>query len=389
MKTIPFTTQAFSGLLPILDGGRPTTYRREGYRNQYVTFSATMVSLSIAKTFKNQRFKEVLGHWPEMSFQVFDKLARQRLSDIETGHHTKSGTVRIGDFFVDYVLPQMESHNRDIKSVKTRWRRIMSDFAHRPIGAVTRLEVEAFLVKLSKSVKGSTVNRHLSLLSRIFSAAVSLDIIVKNPCSGVKKWPENNIRQRVLSQTEMDLYVLEALKVDSPQSRALLLSLFLGLRIGNVISMQRSMVNLSSKQLYLPMTKNGRGYTVLLNEPALFVIRQCLKTTTNDWLFPSFVNDGEHISYPRSCHDKLRQLVMHAFPDSPSFNIHDLRRTYASRLLTLTGDARLVQTSLFHQSMATTERYAFHQSSTLLQASQDTALSMLTNEALELLKGGK
>jgi integrase len=382
MNAIPFTTAIFSNRLPIQRGGKPVTYRREGCKHQFVTFSANTISMSISKCFKGQRFKEVIGHWPAMSIQSFDKIARQRISDIETGHYNKAASLLVGDFFIDYVLPEMESRNRDIKSVKTRWRRVMSTFAHKPLGDITRLYIEQFLVGLSKEVKCATVNRHLALLSRIFSSAVSLDIIIKNPCSGIKKWPENNIRDRVLSQEEIRIYVLEALDIDTSQSRALLLSLFLGLRIGNAVSIKRSMLDASLNKLHLPITKNGRAYTISLNEPARQIIKQCLATTWNDWLFPSAVNGDQHIASPRYCHAHLRDLVLGQVVGSTHFNIHDLRRTYASRQLALTGDARLVQSNLFHQSVTTTERYAFHEQPRLADASQQTAQSFLVGLSL-------
>lgn len=385
MDTIPFTSAQFLSKRSPFEDAKPITYRREGYKHQFVTFSRTTVSLSISKTFKGQRFKEVIGHWPDMSIHAFDKIARQRISDIETGHYNKAAQLLVGDFFIDYVLPQMESRNRDIKSVKTRWRRVMPAFAHRPLGDITRLDIEQFLVKLSNEVKGSTVNRHLSLLSRIFSAAVSLDILLKNPCSGIKKWPEDNIRSRVLSQVEIDIYVREALRIDSPHSRALLLSLFLGLRMGNVVSIKRSMLDASLEKLHLPITKNGRAYTISLNEPARDLIRQSLNASWNEWLFPSAINDGKHIAHPRECHLKIRDKVLALTPEVQPFTIHDLRRTYASRQLALTGDARLVQSNLFHQSVVTTERYAFHEQPRLAEASQQTALSFLGNLSLPKL----
>jgi integrase len=385
MDTIPFTSAQFLSKRSPFEDAKSTTYRREGNKHQFVTFSRTTVSLSISKTFKGQRFKEVIGHWPDMSIQAFDKIARQRISDIETGHYNKAAKLLVGDFFIDYVLPQMVSRNRDIKSVKTRWRRVMPTFAHRPLGDITRLDIEQFLVKLSTEVKGSTVNRHLSLLSRIFSAAVSVDILLKNPCSGIKKWPEDNIRSRVLSQAEIDIYVREALHIDSPHSRALLLSLFLGLRMGNVVSITRSMLDASLDTLHLPITKNGRAYTISLNEPARDLIKKSLAASWNKWLFPSAINDGGHIAHPRECHLKIRDKVLALTPDIQPFTIHDLRRTYASRQLALTGDARLVQANLFHQSVTTTERYAFHEQPRLADASQQTALSFLCNVSLPKL----
>ncbi|HCG8497154.1 TPA: site-specific integrase [Vibrio parahaemolyticus] len=380
-RTIPFTASIFESHPRPKPGQSPIVKRREGVKYQQVTFYANTISLGISKTFKGQRFNEVIGHWPEMSISTFDKIARERVSKIELGYYNKAASLLIGDFFIDYVLPMMESRNRDIESVKTRWRRVAPIFAHQALGDVSKLQITQFLTELSTQVKGSTVNRHLSLLSRIFSLAVELELLVVNPCKGIKKWPENNIRDRVLSDDELRIYIREAIHINSFQSKALLFSLITGLRIGNVIDIRREMLSDDLTLLTLPMTKNGKSYRVMLNEPAREVLKSCAELSWNEWIFPSAVKEGAHIAYPRSCHEKIRDVVLQSTGGSESFNIHDLRRTYASRQLMLTGDARLVQSSLFHQSITTTERYAFHQQSKLAEASQSTALSLLSGNS--------
>ena len=63
---------------------------------------------------------------------------------------------------------------------------------------------------------------------------------------------------------------------------------------------------------------------------------------------------------------------------SDHWTIHDLRRTYASQQLELTGDIRLVQQNLFHSSSTVTERYCYHQNPQLAEASEATAQSLLS-----------
>lgn len=380
-NTTPFTANAFTSHSRPAIGEKPIVKRRQGARHQVVTFYPTVISLSICKSFKGQRTNEVIGHWPDISISAYEKLANKRLSQIELGFYNKASKLLVGDFFIDYVLPMMEAYNRDIKSVRTRWRRVAGDIAHKALGDVKRIDIMQILTKLSSEVKGSTVNRHLSLLSRIFSAAVELDLLLKNPCKGIKKWPESNTRERVMIDTETYHYIDKALEIDTFHSKALLLSLFMGLRIGNVLDIHRGMINSDFSILSLPKTKNGRAYRVAINAPAKKLLMDCAGISWNQWLFPSAVKDGKHIAHPTNCHAKIRKHVVLKSGVSAHLVPHDLRRTHASLQLQLTGDVRLVQQNLFHQSVTTTERYAFHEQKQLTKASQDTASSLVAGHA--------
>ncbi|MCG6418572.1 hypothetical protein K6U51_11040, partial [Vibrio fluvialis] len=78
-RTIPFTASIFESHPRPKSGQSPIVKRREGVKYQQVTFYANTISLGISKTFKGQRFNEVIGHWPEMSISTFDKIARERV----------------------------------------------------------------------------------------------------------------------------------------------------------------------------------------------------------------------------------------------------------------------------------------------------------------------
>ncbi|CAK3045310.1 hypothetical protein VCRA2119O124_600001 [Vibrio crassostreae] len=160
---------------------------------------------------------------------------------------------------------------------------------------------------------------------------------------------------------------------------ALMLSLLTGMRIGNVISLTRSMLADDLSSALLPMTKSGKSQRIYLSEPAQRLVRKCLKVSFNDWVFPSLKNQGEHIAYPRACMDRIQQAMkMEGSLEAP-FTIHDLRRTQATQMLHVTNDIRLVQQSLGHSNVNVTERYAYYQNTHLAQATQQTVEAMLPN----------
>ncbi len=79
-NTISFTADAFKAHPRPRVGEKPITRRRDGARHQQVTFYANTISLSLSKSFKGQRFNQVIGHWPAMSISAFEKLANERLA---------------------------------------------------------------------------------------------------------------------------------------------------------------------------------------------------------------------------------------------------------------------------------------------------------------------
>ncbi|MBF4338478.1 tyrosine-type recombinase/integrase, partial [Vibrio anguillarum] len=172
--------------------------------------------------------------------------------------------------------------------------RVMTTMGNKRIADVTRRDVEKFLNSLV-DLSPATVNRYHAFLSKLFSMAVEHDIIDKSPVKGVKKLAENNAKDRVLSAKEAESFCRHACS-DSNfiHAYALMLSLLTGMRIGNVISMSRSMLADDLSSALLPMTKSGKSQRVYFSEPAKRLIRKCLKFSFNDWVFPSLKNDGEH-----------------------------------------------------------------------------------------------
>ncbi|MEZ9393453.1 tyrosine-type recombinase/integrase [Vibrio splendidus] len=328
---------------------------------------------------KGQRYYESFGTYPEMKFADLEKLAYQFIADVQSGAYRKGSRLTVQQFFDEVLVPFSQRHHRDHKTFVSRSKRVMSAMGNKRITDVTRRDVEKFLNSLT-GLSNSTLNRYHAFVSKLFSMAVEHDIIDKSPVKGIKKLVENNQKDRVLSSKEMESFCRNACtEPNFIHAYALMLSLLTGMRIGNVMSLTRSMLADDLSSALLPMTKSGKSQRIYFSEPAQRLIRKCLKVSFNDWVFPSLKNQGEHIAYPRACMDRIQQAMkMEGSLEAP-FTIHDLRRTQATQMLHVTNDIRLVQQSLGHSNVNVTERYAYYQNTHLAQATQQTVEAMLPN----------
>ncbi|MEZ8789282.1 MULTISPECIES: tyrosine-type recombinase/integrase [Vibrio] len=328
---------------------------------------------------KGQRYYESFGTYPEMKFADLEKLAYQFIADVQSGAYRKGSRLTVQQFFDEVLVPFSQRHHRDHKTFVSRSKRVMSAMGNKRITDVTRRDVEKFLNSLT-GLSNSTLNRYHAFVSKLFSMAVEHDIVDKSPVKGIKKLVENNQKDRVLSSKEMESFCRHACaEPNFIHAYALMLSLLTGMRIGNVISLSRSMLADDLSSALLPMTKSGKSQRIYFSEPAQRLVRKCLKVSFNDWVFPSLKNQGEHIAYPRACMERIQQAMKQEGCLEALFTIHDLRRTQATQMLHVTNDIRLVQQSLGHSNVSVTERYAYYQNTHLAQASQQTVDAMLPN----------
>lgn len=382
---IPFTKKSLQEHPRPAPGEPAFAVRQLGAKYNIAWISARGVSLGIDITYNRKRYREVICHGSETSLTEYFKLAEARVKDIKSGKGRRRTRMTLGRLVEELVLPEVESRNRDVNSFTKRLPPILKQFGRTPVADISAIDIERFLNGLARDRKGSTVNRYQAAMSRIMSVGVRLGLLDSNPCSSVLRRPEGQPRDRVLSDEELHHLIAEALRMDTFQSLSLLVALFTGLRIGSVISITREMLDADFKVLTLPVTKNGRGYRVALNAQARQILERCAKRSWNGYLFPSTVREGQHIAHPREAHARIREYIARQTGITQPWTIHDLRRTFASRQLELTGDLRLVQQSLMHSSSVVTERYCYHQNTRLADASEQTAQSLLAGHPTTII----
>ena len=101
---------------------------------------------------------------------------------------------------------------------------------------ITPFVIEKYRIdrKGKGTVKDGTINDDVTVLSHVFTTAIKAGIIGDNPCKDVKRLKVTQVKDRILSQSEI------ALLLDRLQGKdrlMVLVGLFTGLRLGGVLSL--------------------------------------------------------------------------------------------------------------------------------------------------------
>jgi integrase len=232
---------------------------------------------------------------------------------------------------------------------RLRLEQLLPLIGNAPADRLTPNRLEEILARLisMKASSGSTANRYRSLLSSIFSFAVRSGKMTTNPVSRVKRFRENESRLRWLKPDE-EKALREA--IDSDLNRAEFdLALHTGMRRGEQFDLQWKDVDLERGNLTV-RGKTGRRH-VVANSSAIAALRKLQEATGST----NYVcqRDAEQKRDLRTWFERARDKA-----GIEDFRFHDIRHTFASRLVMAGVDIRTVQELLGHKSIVMTMRYA-------------------------------
>ena len=178
-----------------------------------------------------------------------------------------------------------------------------------------------------------------------YRLAEECDVIRYNPARLVQQRKENNERVRYLTDAEeitLRSVIQKSYIEHLPEFEVALMT---GMRQSDQFERTWGDVDLNAGTVRVPLTKNGKCRFVRLNSRALAVLRasrdQGLGTGR---LFP--------VLEPRWFTRATREARIE------DFHWHDLRHTFASRLVMAGVDIRTVQELMGHKSITMTMRYA-------------------------------
>lgn len=281
----------------------------------------------------------------------------------------------IEETYLEWAKAHKKSWKDDDRMLALDW---LPTFGKIQMIAITRRSIQENIMKIKQRSSGATSNRHLSLLSKIFSLATELDIYEgDNPCSRIKKFQESTGRERFLSKEEIKR-LLGALDGFTGNISALLIKflLFTGLRRGEVSLIRWEDITPDMQQVRIRMenAKNNKSRVIEMNSLAQSVLLELKKVMIkgNPYAFPGALT-GQHLANPNKTFNAVKQKA-----GLGNLRMHDLRHTYAS--LSLAGGASLfeVQKMLGHADHKTTQKYAHISEVTIKNATENTAKEIMS-----------
>ena len=206
--------------------------------------------------------------------------------------------------------------------------------------------------KRKKPLAPASINRELAFLRRVFNVAIEDGLLEANPVRPKMFAKENNARTRFLSLEE-EAQLRKAVAAD--KWPVIAVAIHTGLRRGEQFGLEWENVNFTTGLLTVPRSKHGEARRVAMNETVRSALRDLPSRLQSAYVFPS--ETGET---PLDAQNFYNRVYLPALKvaEIDGLRWHDLRHTFASRLVMAGVDLRTVQELLGHKTIQMTLRYS-------------------------------
>jgi excisionase family DNA binding protein len=224
-------------------------------------------------------------------------------------------------------------------------------FKDKLITEITPLDIEKFIKRrLDEKVSKTTVNRGLQILKRMFNLAIDWGYIFENPSRKVKLFSEkDNLKERILSHEE-EARLLET----SPEHLRpiIIVALNSGMRRGEILGLRWTHLDFEKRTLKVERSKSGRPRFIDMNHTLFELLRELrMKNPGSDYIFSNPQTGKPFVEIGKAFRTACRRSGV------KGMRFHDLRHTFASRLIEAGTDIITVRDLLGHSSVKLTERY--------------------------------
>jgi integrase len=267
----------------------------------------------------------------------------------------------LADKYLELVSIHKRGHHVERYIIKT----LRASFGKYRVSDLTAEDAEKYKTKRSRSVRPATINRELTLAKHMMTKAVEWKLIADNPFRGVHNLRVPKRVERVLLSDE-EIKLLAA--CDGVRTRFLcplvLLALGTGMRRGELLSLEWSRVDLNQRAIRIINAKSAAGDRVIpMNVAVHSLLSDLAKKATSPLVFPSNRKAGQRFLDLKKGFGKAVRLAR-----IPHIRFHDLRHTFATRLVQAGADLVSTQYLLGHSKITTTGRYLHSQSETRIAA---------------------
>lgn len=317
--------------------------------------------------------------------EVLKKL-NKKLVEISEYRLVGKSNVTVVQLASNYVYNQFNSNTITANSYIRRLETI-EIIKKLPIGNMQIQKVTIDLINYSlpqiKNYSQSIIGKVIGLLNTTFEYALGLNIIYKNPFNvkGLIIRPKSIKKVKhitALTIDEQQAFLNELDKVDGQYKDILLIALFTGMRIGEILALKCSDIDLENKLIHVEKTltqdenrklilgnstKTYAGHRIIpIFENLLPVFKNILDTRKNGFLFVSKNNNFIQPTHVNFYFKKIcKKAHIRLEPSSKDKNIiisnvhtHMLRHTFATRCVESHMNVATLSRILGHKDIQTT-----------------------------------
>lgn len=300
----------------------------------------------------------------------------QYFAEAEAG---RKSWITLAEWMEYWLRSELLGSVKDITYQRYRaqiFRHILPELGACALGQLTPLLVRAFVECLQASgLRGNTLQGIYRLLAAAMRFAQDEGVVRKNPCARVRLHCPQNGEQRVFSRAEQEVVRRCA---RSQKDLPVLLSLYTGMRLGEVCALKWSDVDWDNQTIAVRRTvQRVAGFAADGARSALVIDAPKSRTSQRVLPVPAFILEALRAFYEQSAHPapyvfgraeaaaEPRTLQRHCHLFLRRLGIegahfHTLRHTFATRLIELGVDIKTVSALLGHASTRTTLDFYAH-----------------------------
>ena len=273
-----------------------------------------------------------------------------RQSEIARGVYKPPSKITVEEFstkYMDYSKGNKRSWLRDEQMLTQLTAFFGKD---RQLREILPADIEGFKLYRRKQVSGSTVNRELALLKRMFNLAINWDdYLGSNPVKKVKFFQEITQGNRVLSLEEEK----KLLSFATPYIQDIVVfALNTGLRIGEILSLTWKGVDLENDLLTVFAQKTQKNREIPINAKARRVLEYWALGRKSEFVFYNHETGNPFVDIDAGLELACKKAGIEGI------TWHRLRHTFTTRLLEQGANVVTVQQLLGYSTVVVTMRYA-------------------------------
>lgn len=276
-----------------------------------------------------------------------EKFYAKILTDIIEGRYfekLKAKTITFREMVEKYMSQYQKIRDKQTVTL------LLPAFGHLTLAEITTEIVSDYRNGRLKIVKPATVYQELSLMRRMFNVARrEWKWIKENPVADLSFAVGNkNARDRWLTPEE-EKKLLDCATNPSWLRNLLMVALHTGMRRGEILNLKWQDVDLTRRLLTVQRSKNGEKRSIPMSKTLYNKLSEIKIRDISGRVFPIAVRSL------RAAYDKTLDKA-----GIKEFHFHDLRHTFATRLVQNGVDLYKVKELLGHKSLVMTMRYAHH-----------------------------
>ncbi|MFQ5512381.1 MAG: tyrosine-type recombinase/integrase [Candidatus Krumholzibacteriia bacterium] len=297
----------------------------------------------ISYVYKGRRKQEIVGPTKTLAKHALSI----RKAEIAQGRYKITPRKR-SPLFCDFC----ETYLLHAKSKKKSWRgdkhalRIAKPFfARKRLNEITQWDIERYRSERLKTRSRATSNRDLSLLRYMFNMAIEWGMLEQNPAKKIRALKVEEVPMRVLTVDEEHKLVEAA----ADHIRALIyIAVYTGMRRGELLQLDWEDVDFTDRIITVRKSKSGRVRHVPMSSPVVNLFRRIERDYG-----PVFRFQGKAIK-------DVKTAFQRAVRESgiKPCRFHDLRHTFATRMVMSGADLHTLKQIMGHASIQTTLKYS-------------------------------